>query len=190
MSESPRIVYRVHSSAGRLRLRLPWLRQTPEDATRISAGLAELDGLQRVEVRPRTGSVLCEYDEELLDAEAVVRAVVELAAAARAGELGEEAQPGRREEPIGSGVARAAVASVRQANRDVLRATEGSLDLATLSALTFLVAGGIEILVTRKLPMPPWFQLGWWAVRTFTTFEQPAIEEGSRAVRQARVGGT
>jgi hypothetical protein len=58
----------------------------------------------------------------------------------------------------------------------LLAATDGRLDLGILAAMGFLAVGATEIIVTRKLPAPPWFNLAWWAVRTFTTFESKVME--------------
>jgi hypothetical protein len=65
----------------------------------------------------------------------------------------------------------------RDLNRSVLLATEGRLDLGALAGLGFLSLGAAEIAATRALPAPPWFNLAWWAFRTFTIF-RPSDESG------------
>ncbi|MGD9765792.1 MAG: hypothetical protein AB7V27_19020 [Candidatus Binatia bacterium] len=60
---------------------------------------------------------------------------------------------------------------MRGLDDDIWRATGGNFDLGTLAGLAFLGAGAVEVGVTRKLPMPPWFNLAWWAFRTLVIFE-------------------
>lgn len=76
----------------------------------------------------------------------------------------------------GSSVARAAASLFKRSNLEVVRATDGRIDMGTLAALGFAVGGAVEVAVTGNLPLPPWFQLAWWAFRTFTTLEDRAIE--------------
>src|SRR5262249_10587913 len=68
-----------------------------------------------------------------------------------------------------SRIERAAATFFHDVNMDVLEATEGRIDLGTLASVTFAAAGAAEVAVQQKLPLPPWFQLAWWAFRTFTT---------------------
>lgn len=164
----PRILRRVHASPGRLRLRLPWLRKAEDEAAALADVLSQLVGVERVEVRPRTGSVLCLYDEERLAADAIAEAVC-----AQTGAI--ELAPGeapplprrRRASALGRVLARSAAGI----NEDILDASGGSLDLGTLAALGFLALGAGEVAVTRTLPIPQWSSLAWWAFRTFTEFE-------------------
>ena len=128
MKPEPRIIRFVHATPGRTRLRLGWLREFPDEAEPLADQLATLDETIEVQIRPSTGSVLCCYDPERLDADAIVAAV-------------------RRH----SGVA------------IVLEPGE------TQTGVGFLAVGAAEILGSRALPAPPWFNLAWWAYRTFTT---------------------
>jgi len=172
----PRVIHLVHTSPGRTRLRLPWLRSVPDDATALADGLAAVNGMLETSVRPRTGSVLCQYDADRLDAERIIAAVRRLTRVALVVRPGEEvpAEVAAYERAFlteESSFARALAKTFRGIDRDVVVATEGRLDLGTLTGLGFLAAGAAEILVTRTLPAPPWFNLAWWAFRTFTMFE-------------------
>jgi len=172
----PRIIHLVHVSPGRTRLRLPWLRGAPGDAAALADKLAAVDGMLEASVRPRTGSVLCQYDPDRLDPERIiarVRRYTQVTAVVRPGEEApaEVAAYERAFLAEESTFARALTNTFRGIDRDLLTATEGRLDLGTVTGLGFLAAGAAEILVTRKLPAPPWFNLAWWAFRTFTMFE-------------------
>jgi hypothetical protein len=176
MSVSRRIIYVAHSSAGRLRLRLSWLRDVPEEAPPLADRLAALNGMIEAAVRPRTGSVLCQYDPERLDETRIVAAVQRHTQVTVIVHPGEESPPPEPESASSgaptSSLARAVAQSFTAMNQQVLAATDGRLDLGILTSLGFMTAGAAEVVVTRQLPAPPWFNLAWWAVRTFTTFER------------------
>jgi hypothetical protein len=167
-----RIIQMVHSVPGRTRLRLGWLRETPDEAEALADHLAGLDPSIEVRVRPWTGSVLCTYDPERLDADAIAAAVrrhTGVAIVLRPGETHPETQaPYRREENDGS-VRKLTREAFRALDHDIVRATGGRLDLGSLTGIGFLAVGAAEILAARALPAPPWFNLAWWAYRTFTT---------------------
>lgn len=172
--KNERTLERVHCIPGRLRLRLPWLADFPAEAEPLADHLAALAGVERVEIRARTGSVLCHFDEALIDAATVVAAVGDRSGA-REG-AGESPPRPRRRRPGSLG--RALTRSAVEIDGDLLEASGGRVDLGTLAALAFLAIGAVEIVATRKLPVPPWFNLAWWAFRTFTEFE---VEDGPAA---------
>jgi hypothetical protein len=46
-------------------------------------------------------------------------------------------------------------------------------------------AGGlVEVAATGKLPAPAWFNLLWWSLRSFMTFNPGAVEEQTRGARE------
>lgn len=179
-----RVIFVVHSMRGRLRCRLSWLRGRTEDATAVADALAAMPGMGSVEVRPYTGSVLCQYDPSALDERRILDAITRHTGVSLVNRPGERCLEVEREieravreaRREGADLARSVAAAFRGISTDVLRATEGRLDLGTLMALGFVTGGALEVVATRKLPMPPWFQLGWWAFRAFTTLEQKAIQ--------------
>ena len=188
MSSSRRIIYIAHSSAGRVRLRLHWLRGAPGEAPPLADHLAALNGMIEAAVRPWTGSVLCHFDPERLDEARIIRAVqrcTRVTAVVRRGEEMPAAafEPAAAEGAPASSLARAVAESFSSINQQVLAATDGQLDLGILTSLGFMTAGAAEILVTRQLPAPPWFNLAWWAVRTFTTFERDTAKATSSPSR-------
>jgi hypothetical protein len=77
----------------------------------------------------------------------------------------------------------------RGLDEELLRITEGGMDLGVLVTLGFVVAGAFEVMVTQKIPAPPWFNLAWWGFRTFMTVEAPAIREnGAGAASDSPAG--
>lgn len=181
-----RIIYIVHTSPGRTRLRLPWLRSDANEATSLADALLRVKGVQEVQVRPYTGSVLCLHDPRELSLEGLLEAVRRSTGVDVLLRPGEEPPDGDallRSLTTGSGVARAASTFFKNVNVDVLRATEGHMDLGTLTTLTFAAAGAVEVAVKGKLPPPPWFSLGWWAFQTFINMERVAIRNTEAEVR-------
>ncbi len=176
-----RLMYVVHQSYGRLRMRLGRLRDDPSEAEAIADGLNALSGVELVEVRPFTGSVLCLYDPSSIGAARIVEELRGLSHATHVVGPGEE-RPAEVERELvrasllsGSQVARAATRAVEELDLEVLRATGGSVNLGTLTSLAFLALGATEIITSGKLPLPPWFNLGWWSFRTFTISERKVI---------------
>ncbi|XXF80829.1 hypothetical protein P2318_14040 [Myxococcaceae bacterium GXIMD 01537] len=188
----PRVIYLVHTSPGRTRLRLPSLRRLPKDAEQLAEGLQHVEGVEEVEVRPFTGSVLCVHDPYVLSVErllAEVTRLTDVTVVVRPGDVSSEEEVElRRALAEGSGVARAAAQAFKGVNVDVLRATGGRMDLGTLTTLCFMLAGAVEVAMTRKLDAPKWFNLGWWAFRTFATIEEVAIEHAESPMRHASDG--
>jgi hypothetical protein len=182
---APRVLRVVHATPGRVRLRLPWLRERPEEAEPLAEALAALDASIEVQVRPWTGSLLCTYEPEQLDEEQILAAVrrhTQVAIVLRPGEPSPQADAEYEAALLahGSSLTRAVSEGFRDLNRGVLLATGGHLDLGALTGLGFLTLGAAEIAATRKLPAPPWFNLAWWAFRTFTIFG-PTEEGGDEA---------
>jgi hypothetical protein len=183
MTEVGRRLFLRFHIPGRLRARLPWLEDDPAAATALADGLARLDGMIEVRVRPRTGSVLCLYDPERLGGEPLLEQVRSLSGASRVVRPGEPAGDGEEEQSAarsalhtGTELARAAAKLVKSIDADVLTATSGQLGLADFVAGSFLVASAVEVATAPELPLPSWYDLVWWAVRTFTLFDREAIQ--------------
>ncbi len=183
--QSLRSVRIVHVLPGRLRLRLPWLCEEPDEATALADRLASLHRSMDVEVRIATGSVLCRFDPGSLAADAIVaetRQQVGASSVLRPGERLPRPEP----EPAPGGpqgesqLITALSEGMRGMNRELMTATGGRLDLGAVAGLGFLAAGAAEIAVTRRVPAPPWFNLAWWAFRTFTLSAGPHEEAAAK----------
>ncbi|MBN8471489.1 hypothetical protein JYJ95_33705 [Corallococcus exiguus] len=179
-------IHVIHTSPGRTRLRLPWLRHAGEEAASLADDLLRVESINEVQVRPFTGSVLCMHDPEEMGVERLIEEVCRSTGVDTVVRPGEELPDGDallRSLEEGSGVARAATLFIKGLNVEVLRATEGHVDLGALAALGFAAAGAVDIAVKGKLDSPPWFSLGWWAFRTFATMEELAIRNTPTQVR-------
>lgn len=168
-----RVIERVHVMPGRLRLRLRWLRdEEAGEAERLADHLAALHPSMEVTVRPWTGSVLCEWDAEAFAAERVIAAVRQHTRVAIVEEPGAEPAPEppppTTEDGNGSSIRSAVLQAFGTLNHEIQEATDGRLDLGALTGLSFLAIGAAELVGSRSVPAPPWFNMAWWAYRTFT----------------------
>lgn len=67
--------YYVHQVPGRLRIKIPSLRSSAEQAQKIQGVLEELNGVESAAANPVTGSVLVLYDRETVDSEEILEAL-------------------------------------------------------------------------------------------------------------------
>ena len=167
----------VHAIRGRTRLRFPILRQQTACAEKIADALAAMRGVHEVRVRPYTGSILVTHDDAITADHLVdeIQRHVSCGPVLRAGE-----RLPRRPPPELSRIGKLAATAFLDIDRDVLRVSNGTFDLGTLVTLGFLGVGTVEVVVDREMPLPPWFQLAWWAYRTFTMNEQQEIAHAAR----------
>jgi Heavy metal associated domain 2 len=165
----------VHRLAGRTRLRIGALALDAEEAAVLATALSALPGVGQVSVERRAASVLCFHDREVDPDRLLVSARAALTALAPAAPPATD----KGGAPAPSGIAREVARLFRALDHEVRDATDGRLDLGTLTTLGFLGAGALEVAIKRRLPAPPWFNLAWWGFRTFLTFEGDAIRAAS-----------
>lgn len=175
-----RIARIVHELPWRVRLRVPMLVGHREACHRIAERLCD-DGLaDRVRVRPSTGSILAESLESPVDSRRLCARVEELAR----GERDERGRPiiDADEQPGPTRVARAVAHAVHELNRSVRDALDDRADLGTLLPVFFAMGGVTEVASSGRLPAPPWFNLFWWSIRSFMTFNLEAVIEEKKIV--------
>ncbi len=159
----------------RVRLAAPSLAWHSEACDRIARALAA-QGV-RVRVRPATGSVILEGDAEPLPAALLAARLAELLRGERDEQDRPLEAPRPRDQPGPTRIARAAVRAVAGINADVRTALDHRADLGTLLPVFFAVAGVAEVGATGRLPVPTWFNLLWWSLRSFMSFNIRAVEE-------------
>jgi hypothetical protein len=163
-----RSVQVVHASPGRLRLRVPrgaLSNGALHDAERTLTGLP---GVREVRPNPLASSLLVRYDHSVVDAPALLAALV------GAGLIlpEESAAQTAPADPSGSAMARAVEAFFGSADERVTRLTGGAADLRALVPLGFAVLAAREILAGR-LGAAPWYTLAWWAFDSFVKLHVP-----------------
>ena len=166
-----------HALPRRVRLVAPLLAGQPAACERVARALAAGGALGRVTVRPLTGSVLIEDDEACLDPGALLARLRELVQTEHdeGGRLLGVAPPG--EHPSPTRVARAVAHAASGINADVGAMLDHRADLGTLLPVFFAAAGVAELGAGDKMPVPTWFNLLWWSMRAFMTFNLRAVEE-------------
>lgn len=177
----------AHALPGRVRLKVAKLRGNPALAQQAEARLQQVPGIQRVEAKPTTGSLLLYFDVAELLAEGALAALTDgfsellPEVAPDALLLGVESLAGQAlaANPAGSGGLVGAVAAL---NAGLARLT-GGLDLRLLLPLGLFSLGVRSLLKADKIPLPSWYDYFWFAFSTFVMlnrrlFDQPAPEEG------------
>ena len=180
----PRFVRPAHESPGRVRFRLSWLHDQPDEADAIAEQLAALPGIEEVRVRAYTGSVLCLYDPLRLDAERITGALLQATGVDKLTPHGEETPEELRAivgEAVreGSELSRAMAEAGRGLHLDFLTLTEGRAGLGTASTLFFWLAALGRAAASDELPLPHWYELIYWGFRSFGALEGEALEQGS-----------
>ncbi|MFT3769971.1 MAG: hypothetical protein QM820_31470 [Minicystis sp.] len=167
----------VHALPHRVHLRAPRLAGHRGALERAARALAERGALAKVTARPVTGSVIVEDEDRTLDPAEPVRLLDALVREARDddGQPIPELKP--EEHPGPTRIARAVAHAAAGINADIRVALDDRADLGTLLPVFFASAGIAEVAATRKLPVPTWFNLLWWSLRSFMTFNIRAVEE-------------
>jgi hypothetical protein len=163
----------VHELPDRTRLRVPAELLSPERAARLADALSAMPGVTKVEVNRHTGGILISHAPSL-SAAALSAHARDTLASLHAEEVAPPPPSG--DAPPITAIARELRRLFVEADRDLRKKTDGLLDLGTATTLTLLTAGAVEVAVTQKLPVPPWFNLAWWSFRTFmTTIEHKVV---------------
>jgi hypothetical protein len=149
-----------HRIAGRTRLRVPERRGDAVYFAQVHSALAGHEGVGRCDVNPATASILIEHSVSL---EALAEFAVQ-AGLFRLGELMPAIVPGRERARQG----------LRRLDRELTRASNGELDLATVAGAGLLALAAVQLL--RGQVLAPASTLTWYALATmhFLTPSNPA----------------
>jgi hypothetical protein len=126
----------VHDIPGRTRLRTLGMKGRTEYFAELQRTLSEIKGVRRVEVNPRTESILIEHESEIQDVlrEAEQRGYLRLDDSAQ--------------EPYLANINRALVAS----DEKLRELSSGRLDFETVTFLSFVVGGLYQVTHGHGLP--------------------------------------
>jgi hypothetical protein len=131
----------------------------------------------RVTVRPATGSIIVEGEGAGGEAERLLSRARELLRDACDDEGRLLSALRREDRPGPTRVARAVVHAAVAVNDDMRAALDDRADLGTLLPVVFAAAAVAKIGATGEMPVPTWFNLLWWSLRSFMTFNINALEE-------------
>jgi hypothetical protein len=178
--DKPAIARVMHALPRRVRLCASALADHRDACVRVAEQLTREPGCETVSIRPLTGSVIIECSGGKLDPESLRARLAEIVAAERdqAGLPLTARQPVQHPGP--TRVARAVTHAFAAINADVRDAMDNRADLGTILPVIFATAGLAEVAMTRRMPVPAWFNLLWWSLRTFMTFNEVAVDEEAR----------
>jgi hypothetical protein len=145
---------------GRLRVRAEMFRVLPDVAEAVSQRMREEPGVGRVDVSPRTGSLVIEYEPRVIQLPRVVDLLV------RTGglhglEVDIGAERADRERP---GIKIREVMDLW--DRFIAKVSDGRIDLRTGVPAT-LLAFGAGVILFGKRRMPEWYDFIFWSFVTF-----------------------
>lgn len=160
----------VHAIPGRIRLKVADVRENPTLAGELQQRLVSLPGVRRVEVNPRTGSVLILYEATAFaSAEALQELATPLAEIFP--NLDINAPQGWTFSANGSGSApsptQGIAAFFSRLNKNIEAATGSTVDLRILLPLGLFVLGLRSLLITDKRSLPRWYDLFWFALGAY-----------------------
>jgi hypothetical protein len=69
--------YYVHSVPGRVRVKIPALKNMPHRCRDVQRIFVGLEAVERISVNPATGSVVIHYNPDLIDSQHILHALVE-----------------------------------------------------------------------------------------------------------------
>ena len=162
----------IHFIPGRLRFKLRHLKNDAGMAGMVRQVLSNIPGIRSVEINPITSSVLIHYDPEVFQWDnPAVRAIAP-------GLFPDDLSPEMYEDWLrmhtnGDGqpdLKQQIESAAASMNRRVHEATRGSADLTTVIPLALVAMGIGTVVVSRRLPMPKWYDFFWFALGTYTMF--------------------
>jgi hypothetical protein len=171
----------VHALPGRVRVKMARLKENPVLVREVQERLSAVQGIQRVEANPITGSVLISYDRAAFES---LPSLLSLAACLSPlfPDLDFSGLEDWLASENGGGDATALaerVASFFGGLNAKVSETTGGIDLKFLLPLTLFLLGVRGVLVAEKGEFPTWYDLLWFAFGTFFMLN-PGVVDGRR----------
>lgn len=159
----------VHAIPGRIRLKVPQLRENPALASEIQTRLVSASGIRLVETNPTTGSVLVFYEtQEFVSPDSLHALAAPLATLFPEVDIkGLEAQFRQSANGTTSPLTGGISALFGTLNTGVHQLTRGGADLKILAPLALFAFGVRSLLMSEKPVVPTWYDLLWFALGTF-----------------------
>jgi hypothetical protein len=169
----------LHAVPGRIRVRIPRIKNDPEYAARIGERLRALPGITAVAASPVTASVVVRYDDATTSFPELIPGLSETFRTHLFPEIDRERiESMLRASPNGSAAASTLTHRVYSffgaVDQGVGQATAGNLDLRILLPATLFVLGVVRLLSQSNVPTPTWFDLIWFSFGTFMALNVPA----------------
>ncbi|MGH7963687.1 MAG: HMA2 domain-containing protein [Candidatus Binatia bacterium] len=169
----------VHAMPGRVRLKISQVKKDAILAEDIQRQLSAVQGIQRVETNPLTGSVLVLYDSEELVASESLHALPDLLSrffpGLDASELTVWMSSPRNGAESGPPLAQSITTLFGTWNAQ-LEQTTGGLDLKVFFPLTLFLLGIRGLFVSEKVVFPTWYDLLWFSFGTFVMLNRSVVD--------------
>lgn len=175
----------AHHVAGRLRLKIADIRGSAERALALQQHVGRLTGVIDAKAHQTAGSLTIRYDRSR-DA-AVREALAEVFPDLKQAAWERRYQPSRNGHAGGAGLNSNVSALLTVVNKRLRRET-GGIDLNTLLPLSLLILAAaffLRAIVTRKMPVPGWYELIWFAFATYMMLNSTPSEPSPQGLTPA-----
>ncbi len=168
----------VHAIPGRIRVRIPRIKNDPDYAAQTRERLRALPGITGVEANSVTASVVVTYDEAATTFPELIPGLSETFHTYLFPELDRaRIESMLRSSPNGSGtttpLAKRIYSFFGTVDQGVGHATAGNLDLRILLPVTLFMLGVGRLLSQNNVPTPTWFDFLWFSFGTFMALNAP-----------------
>lgn len=166
----------AHALPGRVRLKIPGVKDNPKLARQAQEKLGQTPGIQRVEANPATGSLLIIYDVAMLASLEALGPLGEIFAELFPEVALEELAAGLQELMEAGGAAHTTGglmgAFTTLGNPGLTR----NFNLNLLLPLTLLFLGGRSLFTSQETHFPTWYDYLWFAFSTFVMLNRRLVE--------------
>jgi len=166
----------AHALPGRVRLKIPEVKENPELARQAQEKLGRVPGIERVEANPATGSLLILYDLALLASVEALGPLGEIFAELFPAVALEELAAGLQELMEAGGAAHTTGGLLGVFNTAGNPGLTGNFNLNLLLPLTLLFLGGRSLFSSKEKVFPAWYDYLWFGFSTFVMLNRRWVE--------------
>lgn len=176
MSRELKNITVVHALPGRVRLKIPQVKENPELARQAREKLGQVPGIRRVEANPATGSLLILYDLAMLASLETLGPLGEIFGELFPEVALEELAAGLQELMETGAAAHTAGGLLGLLNTGGNPGRPGTLNLKLLLPLTFAFLGVRSLFTSKEVPFPSWYDYLWFGLSTFVMLNRKWLE--------------
>ena len=166
----------VHALPGRVRLKIPGVKNNPNLARQAQEKLGLVPGIQRVEANPATGSLLILYDLALLASVEALGPLGEIFAELFPEVALEELAAGLQELMEAGGAAQTTGGLLGGLTTVGNPGLTRNFNLNLLLPLTLLFLGARSLFTSKEMYFPAWYDYLWFGFSTFLMLNRRWLE--------------
>ncbi len=166
----------AHALPGRVRLKIPKVKDNPELARQAQEKLGLVPGIQRVEANPATGSLVILYDVAMLASVETLGPLGEIFAELFPEVALEELAAGLQELMEAGAAAQTTGGLLGALNTVGHPGLSRNFNLNLLLPLTLLFLGGRSLFASKETRFPAWYDYLWFAFSTFVMLNRRWVE--------------